>query len=828
MKTKNIFRTLLIAVGLLMGVNNVKAEERTIWNGSQSSDVEVAQSAIGSVGEGDILRVYFTIDNQYNWQFSVSPNGHFKGSYFANWNGANWGDDNGWQDCNNGHNTLKDATVGSESVKMIELEMTNTGAEELSKGLLIKITTNITIKKITLEANDTPKYTLTYVVDGNTVRTEELKEGDSPKLSGAATKEGYTFDRWENLPKSMPAEDVTTTAVFTINSYSLTFKIDGQADQTSTVEYGATITYPANPTKAGFTFSGWDHDNTTMPANNLVITARFVPTPSGEILWEGYFDTGSWQRLYISDNIFADINVGDTLCVFGMNTADYWQFEIHDGNNQQRLYMNSLSAVNIVNENMVTYLKTAVNGNYASLFGQNFVVTAITLKEKHEPVGHTLTIVIDGVSQTKDVVENAALANQLPTPSKTGYTFAGWSGMPENGLMPNSDLTLTATFTVNKYNLTYWVDGVQYGDATQVEYGTTITPPANPTKEGYTFTGWSNLPTTMPAYDVAATATFQEAVLPTYPIYYQVGDQTVYVEWLKEGDTPNPPASASKTGYTFERWTGVPATMPAESVVASAVFTINSYILTYMVNDEQYGSSEVLEYGTTVTPKTAPEMEGYVFTGWSNLPRTMPAHDVTVTGYFVMEAEKVTATISSSTGYTTFCSNRPLDFTNVTGLKAYIAKSISSTRVQLEQVTGAIAAGTGLILKGETSNIPVAQSEGVTPSNNLLVGVVSKSEKVCSTSKYVLAVINNVATFAATGAYEATVPAGHAYLEAPSSANGARLTIIFPEEEATTDIISVIDTEADDNTIYDLGGHVVTNPKKGCLYIIKGRKTVFK
>ena len=78
MKTKNIFRTLLIAVGLLMGVNNVKAEERTIWNGSQSSDVEVAQSAIGSVGEGDILRVYFTIDNQYNWQFSVSPNGHFK------------------------------------------------------------------------------------------------------------------------------------------------------------------------------------------------------------------------------------------------------------------------------------------------------------------------------------------------------------------------------------------------------------------------------------------------------------------------------------------------------------------------------------------------------------------------------------------------------------------------------------------------------------------------------------------------------------------------------------------------------------------------------
>lgn len=410
------------------------------------------------------------------------------------------------------------------------------------------------------------------------------------------------------------------------------------------------------------------------------------------------------------------------------------------------------------------------------------------------------------------------------TPVRRGYRFDGWDNGPAT--MPNYNLTINGTLTKITFAVTYKIgDDVLQVDS--VDAGAAIVPPTVEQRAGYTF-AWGYYPETMPNYDVVVSGSYQEAVLPTYPIYYQVGDQTVYVEWLKEGDTPNPPASASKTGYTFERWMGVPATMPAESVVASAVFTINSYILTYMVNDEQYGSSEVLEYGTTVTPKTAPEMEGYVFTGWSNLPKTMPAHDVTVTGYFVMEAEKVTATISSSTGYTTFCSNRPLDFTNVTGLKAYIAKSISSTRVQLEQVTGAIAAGTGLILKGETSNIPVAQSEGVTPSNNLLVGVVSKSEKVCSTSKYVLAVINNVATFAATGAYEATVPAGHAYLEAPSSANGARLTIIFPEEEATTDIISVIDTEADDNTIYDLGGHVVTNPKKGCLYIIKGRKTVFK
>ncbi len=129
-----------------------------------------------------------------------------------------------------------------------------------------------------------------------------------------------------------------------------------------------------------------------------------------------------------------------------------------------------------------------------------------------------------------------------------------------------------SSFTVNTlYKLTYMVDGVEY-KTYDVEYGATITPEAEPTKEGYTFSGWSEIPETMPAHDVTVTGTFG----------------------------------------------------------------INSYKLTYLVDSEEYKTYEV-EYGVSITAEAAPEKEGYTFSGWSEIPETMPAHDVTVIGTFIQE-----------------------------------------------------------------------------------------------------------------------------------------------------------------------------------------------
>ena len=90
------------------------------------------------------------------------------------------------------------------------------------------------------------------------------------------TKTGYTFAGWDReIPTAMPAGDMTITARWTVNQYTITFKPEnGGEDIVITQDYGTAITAPANPTKTGFTFAGWDREiPTTMPAGDMTITA---------------------------------------------------------------------------------------------------------------------------------------------------------------------------------------------------------------------------------------------------------------------------------------------------------------------------------------------------------------------------------------------------------------------------------------------------------------------------------------------------------------------------------------------------------------------------
>jgi len=118
---------------------------------------------------------------------------------------------------------------------------------------------------------------------------------------------------------------------------------------------------------------------------------------------------------------------------------------------------------------------------------------------------NTITYLCDGVVYKTYQLEEGTTITPEPFPTKEGYTFNGWSEIPET--MPAHDVTVTGTFTINKYKLAYIVDGEEY-KSYEVEYGATITPEAAPTKEGYTFSGWSEIPETMPAHDVTVTGTF--------------------------------------------------------------------------------------------------------------------------------------------------------------------------------------------------------------------------------------------------------------------------------------------------------------------------------
>ena len=122
-----------------------------------------------------------------------------------------------------------------------------------------------------------------------------------------------------------------------------------------------------------------------------------------------------------------------------------------------------------------------------------------------EKISYFLSYIVDGEEYKKIEIEEGEAITPEAAPTKEGYTFSGWSEIPET--MPAEDVTVTGTFNINNYNLIYKVDGEDY-KTVPTEYNSAITPETAPTREHYTFSGWSDIPATMPANDVTVTGSF--------------------------------------------------------------------------------------------------------------------------------------------------------------------------------------------------------------------------------------------------------------------------------------------------------------------------------
>ena len=156
------------------------------------------------------------------------------------------------------------------------------------------------------------------------------------------------------------------------------------------------------------------------------------------------------------------------------------------------------------------------------------------------------------------------------------------------------------------------------------------------------------------------------------------------------------------------------------------------YTLTYKVDGEVYTMYKLLE-GAAITPEPAPTKEGYEFSGWSTIPATMPAEDVTITGTFTLLTDEDEITIKEI-GKTTWCSKYDLDFTNVAGIKAYtatgyddISKTIWLTRVM------EVPAGTGFLVKGDPGTYKIPHSEVQSAYANWFVGNLGDAIKIVET-----------------------------------------------------------------------------------------------
>lgn len=180
-----------------------------------------------------------------------------------------------------------------------------------------KVTDNITLYA-KWAANT---YTITFdTVGGSEIAPITQDYGTVITAPEAPTREGYTFIGWDKeIPTTMPTENMTVTAQWEINQYTITFDTNGGSEIAPiTQDYGTAITVPADPTREGYTFMGWDQEiPTTMPAENITLKARWkdIEKPTGEIVigtnkWREFLNTLTFD-LFFKDTQTVTINAAD-------------------------------------------------------------------------------------------------------------------------------------------------------------------------------------------------------------------------------------------------------------------------------------------------------------------------------------------------------------------------------------------------------------------------------------------------------------------------------------------------------------------------------------
>ena len=410
------------------------------------------------------------------------------------------------------------------------------------------------------------QYTITFDTDGGSEVAPITQDyGTAITAPADPTREGYTFTGWDTaIPATMPAHNMTITAQWTVNQYTITFDTDGGSEVAPiTQDYGSAITAPAAPTREGYTFTGWDKTiPATMPAGDMTITAQWT-----------------------------------------------------------------------VNQYTITY---DLDGGTA------------------EGNPDTYTVETDAFT--------------LKNPTRPGHTFTGWSG---TGLTGEDNLTLTipkgstgnrsytAHWSLNTYSITYDLNGgTASGNPTSYTVESATITLNQPTKTGYTFTGWSgtdltgedNLTVTIPAGSTGDRSYTAHWSLNTYSITYDLDGGTAsgnpdFYTVESSTITLNPP---TRTGYTFIGWSGtdlsgsdnLTVTIPTGSIgnrSYTAHWSLNTYSITYDLDGgTALGNPDFYTVESSAITLNEPTKAGYVFTGWSgtdlvgedNLTVTIPAGSI--------------------------------------------------------------------------------------------------------------------------------------------------------------------------------------------------------
>ena len=319
------------------------------------------------------------------------------------------------------------------------------------------------------------QYTITFDTNGGSEIAPITQDyGTEITVPDNPTRKGYTFKGWDKeIPKTMPAENMTVKAQWEINQYTITFDTNGGSEIAPiTQDYGTEITAPDNPTRKGYTFKGWDKEiPKTMPAENMTVKAQWEINQ-----YTITFDTNGGSEIApITQDYGTEITTPDNPTRKGY-TFKGWDKEIPE----------TMPAENI------------------------------TVKAQWEINQYTITFDTNGGSEIDSITQDYGTKITAPdNPTRKGYTFRGWDKeIPET--MPAENITVKAQWEINQYTITFDTNGGSEIAPITQDYGTEITAPDNPTRKGYTFKGWDKeIPKTMPAENITITARWRDTEKPT-------------------------------------------------------------------------------------------------------------------------------------------------------------------------------------------------------------------------------------------------------------------------------------------------------------------------
>ena len=301
----------------------------------------------------------------------------------------------------------------------------------------------------------------------------------------------------------------------------------------------------------------------------------------------------------------------------------------------------------------------------------------------------TVTFDVQGGSEiAAQQVQTGKSAVRPENPERVGYAFAGWYTSADTSgseydftAAVNDDVTLYAKWTPNMYAVTFDSQGGSAVDAQQVAYGGYATQPATPTRDGYTFVGWTTdaAGTTPYGFGMPVTggitlyAKWDDAGATYHTVTIHLNDGDDYSSdlpqdmtlFVKEGEKLTIPDSApSRGGYRFAGLTSDEqrkTDYDAGTAVTADMTLYAKWVKTWTVTFDTAGGSAVNSQtvddgGVAVAPDPSPTRDDCRFTGWQYDGKSYDfgskvTGDITLTAQWVRTAHQWTITFDLNGGH---------------------------------------------------------------------------------------------------------------------------------------------------------------------------------